>query len=68
ERRVSELTVPKGVTILADPDELVVKIIPKRELKVEEEVPVAEAEVPVEGEAAAEGEAPAGEEAAESEE
>lgn len=68
ELRVSELTAPKGVTILSDPEELVVKIIPKRELKVEEEVPAVEAEVPAEGEAAAEGEAPAGEEAAESEE
>src|SRR5216683_3956818 len=60
--RVSELSVPKGVTILADPDELVVKIVHKRELKIEEEVPAAEAAVPAEGEevpaegAAAEGE------------
>ena len=67
ELRVSDLTVPKGVTILADPEELVVKIVHKRELKVEEEV-VAEAVVPAEGEAAAEGEAPAAEEAAESKE
>lgn len=66
ELRVSELTVPGGVTVLNDPEELVVKIIPKREMKVEEEVPAAEAAVPAEGEAAA-GEAPAAEEAAESE-
>jgi len=66
--RVSELSVPKGITILADPEELVVKIVHKRELKIEEEVPAAEAEVPAEGEAAAaEGEA-AGEEQAETEE
>jgi hypothetical protein len=38
----------------------VVKIVHKRELKVEEEVPAAEAVVPAEGEAA-EGEAPAAE-------
>src|SRR5216684_3579590 len=68
ELPVSDLNVPKGVTILVDADELVVKIVHKRELKVEEEVPAAEAVVPAEGEAAAEGEAPAGEEAAESEE
>src|SRR5713101_5097155 len=66
--RVSELAVPKGITILADPDELVVKIVHKRELKIEEEVPAAEAAVPAEGEAApAEGEA-AGEEQAETDE
>lgn len=68
ELRVSELAVPKGVTVLDDPDELVVKIVHKRELKVEEEVPAAEAAVPAEGEVAAAGEAPAAEEAAESEE
>jgi len=66
--RVSELAVPKGITILADPDELVVKIVHKRELKIEEEVPAAEAAELAEGEAApAEGEA-AGEEQAETEE
>lgn len=66
--RVSELDVPKGVTVLADPDELIVKIVHKRELKVEEEVPTAEAAVAAEGEEApAEGEA-AEEEQAESEE
>ncbi len=59
ELRVSDLKVPAGVTVLDDPDELVVKIVHKRELKVEEEVPAAEAAVPAEGEAAAEGEAPA---------
>jgi large subunit ribosomal protein L25 len=68
ELRVSELKVPQGVTVLDEPDQLIVKIVPKRELKVEEEVPAAEAVVPAEGEAVAEGEAPAGEEAAESEE
>jgi large subunit ribosomal protein L25 len=68
ELRVNELAVPNGVTMLDDADELVVKIVHKRELKIEEEVPAAEAEVPGEGEVAAEGEAPAGEEAAESEE
>jgi large subunit ribosomal protein L25 len=59
ELRVSEITVPKGVTVLAEPDELVVKIVPKREMKVEEEAPVAEAALtpdgaPAEGAAAAE--------------
>ena len=63
EVRVKDLTVPRGVTVLDEPDELVVKIVHKRELKVEEEVPAAVAEVPVEGEAAAEGEAPAAEQA-----
>src|SRR6266567_806684 len=67
ELRVSELHVPKGVTILADPEELVVKIVHKREMKVEEELPAAEAAVPAEGEAAAEGEE-AAEEQAETEE
>jgi large subunit ribosomal protein L25 len=68
ELRVSDLSVPKDVTILEEPDELVVKIVHKRELKVEEEVPAAEAAVPAEGEAAAEGEEPAAGEAAETEE
>ena len=68
ELRVSDLNVPKAVTLLADPEELVVKIVHKRELKIEEEIPAAEAVVPAEGEAAAEGEAPAAEEAAETEE
>ncbi len=63
ELRVSDVSVPKDVTVLEDPEELVVKIVHKRELKVEEEVPAAEAAVPAEGEAAAEGEAPAGQEA-----
>ena len=67
ELRVQELSVPKGVTILDDPEDLVVKIVHKRELKVEEEIPT-EAVLPAEGEAAAEGEAPAEGEAAESEE
>ena len=63
ELRVADLTVPKGVTLLVDAEELVVKIVHKRELKVEEEIPAAEAAVPAEGEPAAEGEAPAAEEA-----
>src|SRR6185312_13727823 len=56
ELRISDLSVPKGVTILVDPEELLVKIIKKREMKVEEELPAAEDVVPAEGEAAAEGE------------
>src|SRR5450756_2499950 len=67
ELRISDLSVHKGVTVLVDPEELVVKIVHKREMKVEEEVPAAEAAVPAEGEAAAEGEAGA-EEAAETKE
>jgi large subunit ribosomal protein L25 len=67
ELRVSAIKVRAGVTVLDDPEELVVKIVPKRELKVEEEIPAAEAAVPAEGEAA-EGEAPAEGEAAETEE
>ena len=68
ELRVSEIAVPKGVTVLEDADELVVKIVHKSELKVEEEIPAVEAGVPAEGEVAAEGEAPAEGEAAETEE
>ncbi len=56
---VSEIAVPKGVTVLTDAEELVVKIVPKREMKIEEELPAAEAAVPAEGEAAAEGAEPA---------
>ena len=67
ELRISDLTVPKGVTVLVDADELVVKIVHKRELKVEEEVPVAEAAVVGEGEEAVEG-APAAEEQTETKE
>jgi large subunit ribosomal protein L25 len=65
ELRVSDLVVPKGVTVLDDPDDLVVKIVHKRELKVEEEVPAAEAALVGEGEEAAEEGAPAAEEQAE---
>src|SRR6266852_1881598 len=65
ELRVSDLSLPKGVTVLVDPEELLVKIVHKRELKVEEEIPAAEAVVPAEGEAAAEGETPEAAEAAE---
>src|ERR1700686_619964 len=67
EFRIADLTVPKGVTVLLDPEELIVKIVHKREMKVEEEVPTAEAAVGAEGEAAAEGEEGA-EEAAETKE
>jgi large subunit ribosomal protein L25 len=67
ELRVSDLSVPKGVTVLLDPEELVVKIVHKREMKVEEEAPTAEVAVGAEGEAAAEGEEGA-EEAAETKE
>jgi large subunit ribosomal protein L25 len=67
EFRVADLSVPKGVTVLLDPEELIVKIVHKREMKVEEEVPTAEAAVGVEGEAVAEGEEGA-EEAAETKE
>src|SRR5438445_2353826 len=63
ELRISELKVPKGVTVLVDPEELVVKIVHRRELKVEEEVPVVETEVVGEGEEGAEAGAPAVEEA-----
>ena len=66
EFRVSEIKVPSGVTVLVDPEELIVKIVHKRELKIDEEAPVAEAAVPAEGEAAAEG-AAAGEETEETE-
>ena len=65
ELRVSEITVPKGVMVLAEPDELVVKIVPKREMKVEEEAPIAEAALTPEG-APGEG-AAAGEETEETE-
>jgi large subunit ribosomal protein L25 len=68
EIRISDITMPKGVTVLIDPEELVVKIIKKREMKIEEEVPAAEAAVVGEGEAAAEGEEAAAEEGAESKE
>ena len=68
ELRVSSLKVGPGVTVLDDPEDLVVKIVHKREMKVEEEIPAAEAAVTAEGEAAAEGEAPAEGEAAETEE
>ena len=67
ELRISDLRTGPGVTILDDPEELVVKIVPKREMKLEEEIPVAEAGVPAEGEAAA-GEAAAEGEAAETQE
>jgi len=68
EIRISDIKMPKGVTVLIDPEELVVKIIKKREMKVEEEVPTAEAALVGEGEAAAEGEEAAAEEGAETKE
>src|SRR5256886_9074835 len=66
--RASDFSVPKAVTILADPDELVVKIVHKRELKIEDEVPAAEAAVTAEGEEAPAEGAPAEGEQAETEE
>jgi large subunit ribosomal protein L25 len=68
ELRISDLVVPKGVTVLIDADELLVKIVHRRELKVEEEAPVAEAAVLAEGEEAAAEGAPAAEEQAETKE
>jgi large subunit ribosomal protein L25 len=65
ELRISDLKVPKGVTLLVEPDELVVKIVHRRELKVEEEAAVAETAIVGEGEEAAEEGAPAAEEQAE---
>ena len=63
EFRISELKVAKGVTVLMDPEELVVKIVHRRELKVEEEAPALETAVVGEGEEGAEAGAPAAEEA-----
>jgi large subunit ribosomal protein L25 len=63
ELRVSDLNVPSGVKVLDEPDELVVKIVHKREMKVEEEISAVEAGVPAEGELAAAGEAAGAEEA-----
>jgi large subunit ribosomal protein L25 len=68
ELRISDLSVPKGVTVLVDADELLVKIVHRRELKVEEEAPAAEAAVLAEGEEAAAEGAPAAEEQAETKE
>jgi large subunit ribosomal protein L25 len=68
ELRVKDLKVPSNVTVLDDPEDLVVKIVHKREMKIEEEIPAVEAAVPAEGEEGAEGEAPAEGEAAETEE
>jgi large subunit ribosomal protein L25 len=63
EFRVSELKVPKGVTVQMDPEELIVKIVHRRELKVEEEAPSVETALVGEGEEGAEAGAPAAEEA-----
>lgn len=65
ELRISDLKVPKGVTVLDEPEELVVKIVHRRELKVEEEVATAETAVVGEGEEAGEEGAQAAEEQAE---
>jgi large subunit ribosomal protein L25 len=67
ELRISDLKVPKGVTVLVEPEELVVKIVHRRELKVEEEVPAETALVGEGEEAAAEG-TPGAEEQAETKE
>src|SRR6266851_451254 len=58
EVRVSDISVPKGVTVLIDADELVVKIVHKRELKVEEEIPAPKPVVPPKAKAVARGRAP----------
>ena len=63
EFRISELKVPKGVTVLMDPEELLVKIVHRRELKVEEEAPALETALVGEGEEGAEAGAEAAEEA-----
>ncbi len=63
ELRISDLKVPKGVTVLDEPEELVVKIVHRRELKVEEEAPALETALVGEGEEEAEAGAPAAEEA-----
>src|SRR6202049_1444609 len=68
ELRISDLTVPKGGTGLVDADERAVKRVHRRELKVEEEAPAAEAAVLGEGEEAAAEGAPAAEEQAETKE
>jgi large subunit ribosomal protein L25 len=67
ELRISDLTIPKGVTVLDDPEELVVKIVHRREMKVEEEVPTAETAIVGEGEEPTEEGAPAAEEQSETE-
>lgn len=63
-----DISMPKGVKLLADPDEPVVKVEPARVIA--EEVPAPEAAAPAEGVEAAEGaeEAPAAEAAAPAEE
>ena len=63
--RVEDLKVPEGVTMLAEPDELIVKTVARRELVVEEEAPAAEEGAEAE---AAEGEGAEGEEQAEASE
>ena len=59
EFRISELKVPKGVTVLMDSEDLVVKIVHRREMKVEEEAPALETALVGEGEEGAEGAAAA---------
>ena len=68
ELRISDLKVPKGVTVLVDPEELVVKIVHRHELKVEEAAPSADAALAGEGEEGAAEGAAAGEEQAETKE
>jgi large subunit ribosomal protein L25 len=52
--KVSDLKVPSPITILTDPDEVVVSVVPPQVLRVEAEEEAAEAEA-AEGEAGAEG-------------
>src|SRR2546428_9447762 len=54
ELRVSDLKIPSGVTVLDDPEELVVNILHEREMKVEEELPAAEGGGPAAADVAAE--------------
>jgi len=52
--KVSDMTVPPGVTVLNDPADVVVAVVEPQALELEEEAPAAEeGEVPVEGEEAA---------------
>ncbi len=55
--KVAELTVPDTVTVLSDPDEVIVSVVPPQILRVEEEeeAELAEGEGAPEGEAAGEG-------------
>ena len=55
--KVAELTVPDTVTVLSDPDEVIVSVVPPQILRVEEEEEAELAEGEAEGEGAPEGEA-----------